>query len=34
MGMDSELVNTIYDFPPEYDKAMLDLELLNNGEDV
>jgi len=34
MGMDSELVNQIYDFPPEYDKAMLDLELLNNGEDV
>jgi hypothetical protein len=32
--MDSELVNQIYDYPPEYDKAMLDLELLNNGEDV
>ena len=32
--MDDELVNTIYDYPPEYDKAMLDLELLNNDEDV
>ena len=34
MWMDEELVNSIYDFPPEYDKAMLDLELLNNDEDV
>ena len=34
MWMDDELVNTIYDYPPEYDKAMLDLELLNNDEDV
>ncbi len=34
MWMDDELVNSIYDFPPEYDKAMLDLELLNNNEDV
>jgi hypothetical protein len=32
--MDDELVNSIYDYPPEYDKAMLDLELLNNDEDV
>jgi hypothetical protein len=32
--MDPELVNEIYDFPPEYDKAMLDLELLNNNEEV
>jgi hypothetical protein len=32
--MDSELVNSIYDFPPEYEKAMLDVELLNNNEDV
>jgi hypothetical protein len=32
--MDEELVNSIYDYPPEYDKAMLDLELLNNDEDV
>jgi len=34
MWMDDELVNSIYDYPPEYDKAMLDLELLNNDEDV
>ena len=34
MWMDDELVNSIYDYPPEYDKAMLDLELLNNNEDV
>ena len=34
MWMDEELVNSIYDYPPEYDKAMLDLELLNNNEDV
>jgi hypothetical protein len=32
--MDDELVNSIYDYPQEYDKAMLDLELLNNNEDV
>ena len=34
MWMDTELVNSIYDYPPEYDQAMLDLELLNNDEDV
>ena len=34
MWMDEELVNSIYDYPSEYDKAMLDLELLNNDEDV
>lgn len=34
MWMDWELVNSIYDYPPEYDKAMSDLELLNNDEDV
>ena len=34
MGMDDELVDSIYDYPPEYDKAILDLELLNNDEDV
>lgn len=34
MWMDDELVNSIYDYPEEYDKAMLDLELLNNNEDV
>lgn len=34
MWMDDELVNSIYDYPPEYDKAMMDLELLNNNEDV
>ena len=34
MWMDPESVNEIYDFPPEYDKAMLDLELLNNNEEV
>ena len=34
MWMDAELVNSIYDFPPEYEKAMLDVELLNNNEDV
>jgi hypothetical protein len=32
--MDTELVNSIYDYPPEYDQAMMDLELLNNDEDV
>ena len=34
MWMDDELVDSIYDYPPEYDKAILDLELLNNDEDV
>ena len=34
MGLDDELVDSIYDYPPEYDKAVLDLELLNNDEDV
>ena len=34
MGMDDELVNSIYDYPEEYDKAMMDIELLNNDEDV
>ena len=34
MWMDDELVDSIYDYPPEYDKAVLDLELLNNDEDV
>ena len=34
MWMDSELVNSIYKYPPEYDQALLDLELLNNNEDV
>lgn len=34
MGMDEELVNEIYQYPDEYEKAMLDLELLNNDEDV
>ena len=34
MWMDTELVNSIYDYPQEYDQAMLDLELLNNDEDV
>ena len=34
MGMDEETVNSIYDYPEEYDKAMLDLELLNRDEDV
>lgn len=34
MWMDPELVNSIYKYPPEYEKAMLDLELLNNNEDV
>lgn len=34
MWMDTELVNSIYDYPPEYDQAMMDLELLNNDEDV
>lgn len=34
MWMDTELVNSIYDYPPEYNQAMLDLELLNNDEDV
>lgn len=34
MWMDPELVNSIYKYPPEYEKAMLDLELLNNDEDV
>lgn len=34
MWMDEELVNGIYDYPLEYDKAMADLELLNRNEDV
>jgi len=34
MGMDPELVNWIYTYPPEYTQAMLDIELLNNDEDV
>ena len=34
MWMDPELVNSIYKYPPEYEKAILDLELLNNDEDV
>ena len=34
MGMDEELVDSIYDYPEEYDKAVLDLELLNRDEDV
>ena len=34
MWMDEELVDSIYDYPTEYDKAVLDLELLNNDEDV
>ena len=32
--MDKELVNAVYEMPPEYEKAMLDLELLNNWEEV
>jgi len=32
--MDKELVNSVYDMPPEYDRAMLNLELLNALEDV
>ena len=34
MGMDDELVNSIFDYPQEYDKAMEWIELLNNNEDV
>ena len=34
MWMNDELVNSIFDYPKEYDKAMMDLELLNNNEDV
>ena len=34
MWMDDETVNTVFEYPPEYNKAMLDLELLNNDEDV
>ena len=34
MWMDDETVNTVFEYPPEYNKAMLDLELLNNNEDV
>ena len=32
--MDKELVNSVYEMPPEYDRAMLDLELLNVWEEV
>lgn len=32
--MDKELVNSVYEMPPEYDKAMMYLELLNNWEEV
>lgn len=34
MWMDQELVNKIFDYPPEYERALLNLELLNNNEDV
>lgn len=34
MWMDKELVNMIYEFPQEYNQALLDLELLNLNEDV
>ena len=34
MWMNDELVDSIYDYPTEYDQAVLDLELLNNDEDV
>lgn len=33
VGLDKELVNMVYDFPPEYHQATMDLELLNNDED-
>ena len=34
MWMDEEEISTVFEYPPEYDKAVLDLELLNNDEDV
>lgn len=34
MWMDKELVNMIYEFPQEYNQALLDLELLNLNEEV
>ena len=33
VGLDKELVNMVYDYPPEYQQAMLDIELLNVNED-
>lgn len=33
VGLDKELVNMVYDYPPEYYQATMDLELLNNDED-
>ena len=33
VGLDKELVNMVYDYPPEYQQAMLDIELLNINED-
>ena len=32
--MDKEVVNQVFDYPDEYHKAMSDLELLNNNEEV
>lgn len=34
VGMDKELVTSIYKYPPEYDQALEDVELLNNNEEV
>ena len=34
MWVNEELINSSFQFPPEYDKAMLDIELLNENEDV
>lgn len=33
LGLDKELINMVYDYPPEYYQAMMDIELLNNNED-
>lgn len=34
VGLDKELINMVYDYPQEYYQAMMDLELLNVGEEV
>ena len=34
VGMDKDLVNSVYKMPDEYNKALDDVQLLNNNEDV
>jgi hypothetical protein len=34
VGMDKDLVNSVYKMPDEYNKALDDVQLLNNNEEV